>query len=202
MARRLPLSAWSLLSAVLALGALAAWPVDRQWLDWQGLHGDWPYRAFTAAFVHWTPRHLAANLAGCAVLAWLGHTAQLGRRAALAWAVAWPLSVAALALRPEITAFGGLSGVLHAGVAVAVIELVLTRRGRERWIGLAIGIGLVLKIAGESPLGPALQQVEGWDGMPVVPLAHLAGAVLGAGLTVVFIGVSIGVRGYHRRRPA
>jgi hypothetical protein len=132
------------------------------------------------------------------VLAWLGRAAALDRRAALAWLLAWPLSTLALALRPEISAFGGLSGVLHAGVAVASVKLLLARRGRQRWIGAAITAGLALKIVGEAPFGPALQRVDGWDGMAVVPLAHLAGAVSGAALMLIFGGLAR----YHCRRSA
>ncbi|MBV8603963.1 MAG: rhombosortase [Pelomonas sp.] len=183
MARGLRLNPWLALAAVLAAGSAVAWPLAPDALDWQGLHAGASsvWRAFTGAFVHWTPRHLAANLAGCGVVAWLGWAARLPARSALAWAIAWPLTQASLLTRPEIAAFGGLSGVLHAGVAVAAVEL-LARRGaahrREQAIGALILLGLAVKIAHESPLGPALQDVPGWD-MPVVPLAHLGGALAG-----------------------
>jgi rhomboid family GlyGly-CTERM serine protease len=177
VAPRLRLSPWVGLSALLALGALCAWPLPRDLLDWQGTEG-WPWRAFSAAWVHWTPRHLAANLLGCAVLAGLGNAARLPARSSWAWLAAWPLTQIGLLLRPELHAYGGLSGVLHAGVAVAAVEL-LFRGGRERLIGAALLAGLLVKIAGENPLGPALQQVPGWD-MPVSPFAHLTGAASGA----------------------
>jgi len=178
-------TAWLALAAVLTAGSALAWGLDPERLDWQGLHAgsSLVWRAFTGAFVHWTPRHLAANLAGCFVVAWLGWAARLPVRSALAWAMAWPATQLVLLLRPEIAAFGGLSGVLHAGVAVAAVELVL-RGGRERAIGALILVGLVVKIVRESPLGPALQDVPGWD-MPVVPLAHLGGALAGALLAIV-----------------
>ena len=165
---------------MLAAGSAIAWRLDPDQLDWQGLHAgaSWTWRAFTGAFVHWTPRHLLANLAGCAVVAWLGWAARLPVRATLAWAIAWPATQLCLLARPEIAAFGGLSGVLHAGVAVTIVEL-LFRGGRERTIGALILVGLIVKIVHESPLGPALQDVPGWD-MPVVPLAHLGGALAGA----------------------
>ncbi|WP_077036736.1 rhombosortase [Pelomonas sp. KK5] len=199
MARRLPLSLpWIALAVLLAAGSLLAWRIDPTALDWQGLRDPgWPWRAFTAAFVHWTPRHLYANLAGCAVLAALGWAARLPARCALAWLLAWPLSILALLARPELIAFGGASGVLHAGVAVAAVELMLMRGpGRERWIGIAIAVGLTLKVSGEDPLGPVMQRAEGWGEMPVVTLSHLTGAVIGA----VLAAIASGAARYHRRR--
>ncbi len=121
--------------------------------------------------------HLTANLAGCAVLAWLGWAARLPARAALAWAIAWPLTQLGLLLQPTLLHFGGLSGVLHAGVAVAVVEL-LFRPGRDRLIGAAIGVGLLIKVRLEQPLGAPLRHVEGWD-IAVVPWSHLCGTVVG-----------------------
>ncbi|HEY0955277.1 MAG TPA: hypothetical protein VGE36_11000, partial [Roseateles sp.] len=61
------------LCAALAALCLLAWPLPREALDWQpALFATQPWRAVSAAFVHWTPVHLAANLAGCAVIALLG----------------------------------------------------------------------------------------------------------------------------------
>ena len=163
----------------MALGALAAWPVPTTLLDWQP--ATWatePWRAFTAPFVHFSGQHLLANLAGCAVLALFGWAARLPRRAALAWALAWPLTQWGLLIEPALLHFGGLSGVLHAGVAVGVVTLLL-RGGRDRWIGLGIGLGLGIKLMLEHPLGAPTQQVQGWD-IAIAPLSHLTGALSGA----------------------
>jgi rhomboid family GlyGly-CTERM serine protease len=189
VARGLRLNSWALLAALFALGAACAWFVPPTRLDWQGVVS---WRAFSAAFVHWTPLHLGANLLGCVALAWLGIEARLPTRSTIAWLIAWPLTQLGLLLRPELTSFGGLSGVLHAGVAIAAIELMF-RQKRERLIGAAIMAGLCFKIASENPLGPALQQVSGWD-MPVVPLAHLSGAIAGALTALAIIATTSGGR--------
>ena len=132
--------------------------------------------------MHWSPLHLAANLAGCAVLGTLGLSARLGPSWALAWFAAWPLTQWGLLLLPAsagpLLHFGGLSGVLHAGVAVTVFSL-LQRPGRERHIGLAIAAGLIAKLWLEQAwTGPALRQMPGWD-IAVAPFSHFSGAVAG-----------------------
>lgn len=174
-----PRHPWLLLCTGLATTSLLAWPAPHAALDWQpSLLATEPWRALTAAFVHWTPLHLAANLAGCAVLALLGARARLEARQATAGLLALPLTQLGLLLQPELLRYGGLSGALHALAAIAALTL-LTRPGRERWVGAGITLGLVAKLALEQPLGPALRVTDGFD-FPVAPFAHLSGAVAGA----------------------
>ncbi|WP_373716877.1 rhombosortase [Roseateles sp.] len=174
-----PGKAWLLVCALLAKLSLLVWLIaPAAALDWQvGRIAAEPWRMLTAALVHLSLLHLAANLSGCAVLALLGWRAALPATAAWAWLLAWPLTQVGLLLRPELSRYAGLSGVLHAGVAIAAL-LLATRTGRERWIGLGIAVGLGLKLALEAPLGPVLRQVPGFD-FPVAPFAHLSGAVAG-----------------------
>lgn len=184
MARGLRLNApgavWTALAALLGAGSVVAWWLPAAVLDWQPAQA-WaqPWRAWTAAFVHWSPLHLGVNLAGVLVVALLGRVARLPAVLALAWFAAWPLTQAGLLLRPELARFGGLSGVLHAGVAVAALALLTAARGRARAIGAAIAAGLVIKILLEQPWGPALREGGGWD-IAVAPLAHATGALAGA----------------------
>lgn len=170
---------WLTLCAGLAALCLLAWPLPREALDWQpALVAPEPWRAVTAAFVHWTPIHLGANLAGCAVLAWLGWRGGLGQRDALAGLIALPLTQLGLLLRPELQHYAGLSGELHALAAIAALTL-FTRRSRDRFIGAALVVGLAIKLALEQPLGAVLRETPGFD-FPVAPFAHLTGALSGA----------------------
>lgn len=170
---------WLTLCAAFAALSLLAWLLPREALDWEpALAFSQPWRALTAAFIHWTPLHLAANLAGCAVLALLGHRAALGPRESVAALIALPLTQAALLLRPELTHYAGLSGALHAMTAIAALSLT-ARIGRDRLIGAAILLGLALKLALEHPLGPVLRTTPGFD-FPVAPFVHLTGALAGA----------------------
>jgi len=164
-----------LLAALLAAGAVIAWFVPRSALDWQpGLATREPWRALTAALVHWSALHLAANLVGTGVVALFGWAARAPAAAAWAWLAAWPLTQIGLLLRPDLAHYGGLSGVLHAGVAVVALWLALERR----WLGWAVLAGLALKVVLEAPWGPALRDVAGWD-IRIAPLAHATGALSG-----------------------
>ncbi len=188
--------AWLALCAALAAGAALAWFAPRDLLDWQPRQAlAQPWRPWTAGLVHLSPRHLAVNLLGCAVVAAFGVAARVPRHATLAWLAAWPLGHAALALQPQLLHYGGLSGVLHAGVAVAALQLLGRGGGRRCVIGIAVLAGLALKVALERPLAAPTQWLPGWD-FPVAPLAHLTGAAAG----LLCGAVARVVAG--RRRPA
>lgn len=154
-------------SLLFALGEPASWALDRA-------H---PQRLLVAGLAHWTALHWIGNLFGLGVLGLLGRRAGLGGREALAWLLAGPLAHALLLLHPALPPYAGLSAWLHAGVAVAAVAL-LRRGGQTRWIGLAIAIGLLLKLLLEQPWGPLLRPGDWWGGA-TLPLAHLAGVATG-----------------------
>lgn len=148
-------------------------------LDWQPARAaSQPWRAITAAWVHLSPLHLGANLLGTALVAALGTVAGCGARATVAWALAWPLTHLALLLQPGLAHYGGLSGVLHAGVAVAAVQVLRQDPGPRRWVGAALLAGLGLKCALEAPWAGPLRAVPGWD-IPIAPLAHASGSAAG-----------------------
>jgi rhomboid family GlyGly-CTERM serine protease len=175
-------------------------------LDWQpDLAAREPWRAWSAAWVHWSATHLVANLVGTALVAALGQAGRIGWPWALAWAFAWPLAHAGLWLRPELLHYGGLSGVLHAGVAVAAVALWADApaagpavRQRQRLVAAAVALGLVIKIVSEAPWGPALRRGDGWD-IAVAPLAHASGAVAGLACALVVAAWRLTRRRQQRR---
>ena len=175
---------WAWLATAFAAASLVAWWLPAALLDWQPARAAAePWRAFSGAFVHWSTAHLAANLLGAAVVAALGSAARLPWPATLAWALAWPLTQAGLLLQPALAHYGGLSGVLHAGVAVGSLWLVVRELGTRRALGAAIAAGLLIKIIGEEPWGPPLRAPAGllnggWD-IATAPLAHATGALAG-----------------------
>lgn len=175
----LSVGALLLLFPALLLDASGTPSVLAHWLEWRP-DSAWhqPWRIWSAAWVHYSRMHLLANAAGAVLVIALGLAARMPARAALAWFIAWPLTHLALLLRPELSGYGGLSGVLHAGVAVVAVELIL-RGGRARRLGFVIAAVLLLKILFEEPWGPALRWPAGWD-IAVVPFAHASGAAAGA----------------------
>ncbi len=178
--------AWLALSATLALGACIAFALGGTTaIDWQPSRA-WsePWRAWTAAWVHYSVLHLLANLVGCVLVAALGIAARVPHRIALAWLVAWPLTQFGLLLRPDLLHYGGLSGVLHAGVAAVAVHLIVAAHGARRLIGIGILVGVACKIGFEAPWGEALRQLPGWD-IAVAPFAHISGFVAGAAAAAV-----------------
>lgn len=181
---------------MLGLGALAVLGLASGALDWQpALVRREPWRAWSAALVHLSGLHLAANLAGCALVGALGLLARVPQRSVSAWMVAWPLTQLALLARPDIGHYAGLSGVLHAGVAVVAVHLIATARGLRQAIGLALLAALALKVASETPwAAEALRHPEGWD-IAIAPFAHASGLAAGATLSALVEAIA------RRRRP-
>jgi hypothetical protein len=255
--------AWVVLAALLCAGALLvsalgaaggaggatlATATLARALDWQpalGLHEPW--RLWTAAWVHWSMPHLLVNALGASVVAFVGWRARLDGAAALAWFIAWPLTQLAMAalgaerVGAAMPHYGGLSGVLHAGVAVLGLSLAwpatrargrprvapsrpeagsaasraaaiepsrltdgpwaMTEMGavtappvstleqpapvvaagrppRERWIGVAIVAGTLLKVLLEAPWNLAPRPSAAL-GIAVAPVAHACGLAAG-----------------------
>lgn len=177
--------AWLLLGLLLAAGALAgafAGPplgIARPdaLLDWQpALAIAEPWRAFTAAFVHLSTRHLLANLLGCVVVTAFGLIARVPWWIALAWLLAWPLGHVLLWLQPALQHYAGLSGVLHGGAAAAALYVALRGQGHEPIIGWGVLIGLAVKLYREAPWRGPVQHVAGWD-IPIAPIAHATGVL-------------------------
>lgn len=199
--------AWALLALALALGALAGRGASLAVWGWLPGHAwDEPWRWWSAAFVHLSDGHLAANVLGCVVVgafgqfgaravgaapaAWPpgavaeGPPAAVARDWALAWLAAWPLTHALLRAEPRLTGYAGLSGVLHAGVAVAALGLLVQGRGRVRLIGAAVLAGLAAKVALEAPWSAPVRSEATWD-MPVAVVAHATGAAAGLACAAV-----------------
>ena len=185
--------AWALLSLVLWLGLWMGSTGGAEQapvlglLDWQpSLWPTQPWRLWTSAFVHWSGYHLIVNLLACAALVAWGNAAALGARPTLAWLAAWPLTHVLLATSPALVRYGGLSGVLHAGVAIGAWALLRQGRGQRRWVGALVLLGLLVKLGLEVPLlahwlGLAAAQISlaGAPGFAVASYAHFTGTVAG-----------------------
>jgi rhomboid family GlyGly-CTERM serine protease len=177
--------AWVALAAALALAAVVASVVAPDALEWQPARA-WsePWRAWTAAVVHYSAFHLIVNLVGVALVAALGWFARAPLSATIAWLVAWPLTQFGLLVRPDLLHYAGLSGVLHAGTACVGWQLAAHGRGQRRAIGVLVLAGLAVKVASESPWGAAVRTPAGWD-IATAPFAHASGLVAGLAAAIV-----------------
>lgn len=187
------------------VGALVGETAVREALGWVPARAlAEPWRAWTAAWVHLGGAHLAGNLLACVAVgaygqfgAWsvragpgTGDTGQGGGAFeppgddtvtptwTLAWLAAWPLTHLLLAAEPRVTGYAGLSGVLHAGVAVATLGLLVQGRGRARAVGAAVLAGFVMKLALEQAWRAPVQVLADGE-VPVAVAAHAAGACAG-----------------------
>jgi rhomboid family GlyGly-CTERM serine protease len=136
--------------------AVALDPATLARLDWRrAVAENEPWRAWTAAVVHANGSHLAANAAGALLVGAYGVVARVPWRSTIAWLVAWPATQALLVvLAPSLARYVGLSGVLHAGIAVAALHVALTAGaglGRRRAIGAATFAIVVAKVLLETP---------------------------------------------------
>ncbi len=170
---------WWLVTAALLLGALLMSLLPATLADWQPeLALVQPWRAISAVWVHWSDRHLFTNLLATVVVGAFGAAARVPPALAWAWLVAWPLTHLGLVLKPDLLHYGGLSGVLHAGVAIVCLHLLVSTQGARRWIGAGVALGLLAKVVSEKPWGDTLQVSADWD-IAVAPLAHATGTLAG-----------------------
>lgn len=182
--------AWLVLAALLAVGSGLAWLAPAQALDWQpGLALSEPWRWWSAAWVHGSPAHVLANLAGLALLALLGWRAAVPTAAAWAWALAWPLTQLGWLWRPELAHFYGLSGVLHAAVAVLGVHGLCGPPAQRRLGGLML-LALAVKVALEQPFGPLLRPAPGLA-IAVAPWSHFSGSLAGLGCALLLQSVHL-----------
>ena len=203
MTRLRPGWAWCAVALLLAVGSALAWGRPNWGIDWQPrLWASEPWRAFSAAFVHYSALHLLGNAAGLALVAALGAAARVPGRVALAWLAAWPLTQLGLLWQPALAHYGGVSGVVHAGVAIVCVHLLCTG---HRWLGGPLLAMLLAKVLSESPWASPLRYPPGWD-IAVAPLAHATGLI--AGTVCALIGEALAgasrrpSRSASGRRPA
>ena len=178
-----PSRAWPALCAALALASAAFWLAARAgWLlpqHWLWNAEDWaraPWTLWTGALVHLQAAYWLGNLLALTAVAALGTALNASRRDAAALLIAWPLGTLALLLWPEINNSWGLSGPIHAALAVLAVR---ARRGaRTRTLGWLLLLGLAFKLVLESGWTRPVGFDPGW-GLNIVHAAHLTSAALG-----------------------
>lgn len=139
-----------------------------------------PWRLLTGHFAHLSLLHAMLN---SVALLLLGRLFDARLRVAEFWATlaAAPVLISLVfwALMPELGWYRGLSGVLHALYFAGCVVWVRSSRGRARSLPIAALVGGLIKVLLEQPWDASFP-VHAWLGAPVVPQAHLVGAIFGA----------------------
>jgi rhomboid family GlyGly-CTERM serine protease len=138
-----------------------------------------PWRLLTGHFVHLSLLHAMLN--GVALLL-LGRLFADRLRVGELWAILGGapilISLVFWAALPELGWYRGLSGTLHTLYFAGCVVWVRTSHGRARWLAIAGLVGGTIKVLVEQPWDASFPFHE-WLGSPVVPQAHLIGAVIG-----------------------
>lgn len=175
----------------LALLVLEALPLADA-LEWRrGLLASEPWRLVTGHWVHLGWRHAAVSAAALLLLAWL-YARWLDARTLAALLVAASLGVSlALALAlPQLVWYRGLSGALHAVFFAGALLWLADPSRRDRWIATLLLAGGAAKLGAERGwLFDAALPWSDWLAAPVVPPAHLAGALLGLAAGALLIAL-------------
>lgn len=154
------------------------------------LHGQ-AWRLITGNLVHWSPKHLALDLAAFLIIGLLCERYCQRTYPWLLLATALAVGSALLVFQPEMVLYRGLSGVDSGQFAAAlVIELIQARGQSRRWFFLVPAIVVfVLKLGYECASGRLFFGTEslGDMGFPV-PLAHAVGAAAGGLLALRGLG--------------
>jgi len=148
-------------------------------------------RILTCHLTHWSYEQLAWDALAFAALgiAAARRNARAVRATLLASALAVPVAV--LVFSPEIGAYRGLSG-----LASAMFALLLALEWRRlTWPVVTFAVLFAAKLIIEAITGGAVFANDMGDGVVAVPVAHLAGAVVGSG-----IGALAGVIGGRQKR--
>jgi membrane associated rhomboid family serine protease len=187
--------AWWCMGLILATGSLVVGISDIESTTasttqafaflWQATH-PFSWACWTAAWAHLSLAHLLINLIALVGLLALGWYWTLPIQAGIAWFVAWPLSTALLVFFSSVHPYGGLSGVLHAGWAIACLfmpRLIWTKNRTSTCIAMA----LLIKLFVEACWRPAVQASSAW-GFEVAYCAHAMGAVAGLAIGLLVNG--------------
>lgn len=160
----------------IAPGGEGLWALERG----RTLNGE-AWRLWTGHLVHFGAAHLAWDLLVVVVAGGWAERVAAGRTRPF-YLIAPPIIAAVLLVAaPELTAYGGLSGVGVGLVALLAVERLRGDGRSERWFWwmvLAV-VGAKLALESGGRLGPLTPFAD--PAVRSVPLAHAAGLVCGVG---------------------
>lgn len=146
--------------------------------------GGW-WRLVTAHLVHLGAGHLAVNLAGLGLVAWLtGREYGAGAWCAVAGGAGAAIGAALYLFHPGVSWYVGSSGILH-GLLAAGLVPALRRRDPA---ALVVAVLLAGKLGWEAVAGP-LPGSEQTAGGPVLVEAHRYGTLGGIAVAMILLGL-------------
>lgn len=187
-------ASWLLLCALHGVASMLLWWAGAGTVDLFIWRADgWtrqPWTLWTSAWVHLNTPQLIINQMALGALTAFAWVIRPHWTSTVAWLLVWPLAQGCLVLWPQIGYAVGLSGVLHAGVAVLAMQLLRQRIAipqARRWGGL-----LTLALLGKALLERGWAYPVVWDGaseVSVVQAIHLASTAWGLllGLAVTWL---------------
>jgi rhomboid family GlyGly-CTERM serine protease len=145
------------------------------------------WRLVTGHWVHWSLDLLIWDLGAFVLLGVLCEVRSPRRFLACTAGAAITIPVVMWLTLPQLEAYGGLSGIDSALFALLATDLLgrdLRGQRGARWIGLALVLSFAAKIGFEALTGSAVfAELPG--AIEPVPIAHLAGALLGVGVALL-----------------
>ncbi len=155
------------------------------------------WRVLTGHVTHWTAEHLAFDVLAFALLLWLCLERTVLRTLATLGAAAVVIPITVLIAHPDMQFYRGLSG-LDSALFVLLGALLLREGIQEQRRGLTLIAALALvafaaKSAFEIATGDAVFAASG--GFVPVPIAHVAGALVGLIAGLLFADVPFRRRG-------
>jgi rhomboid family GlyGly-CTERM serine protease len=174
--RRLPLATIALAASAIGVALVPA--LQRVLvLDRDAVAAGELWRVATGSLVHFSTSHLLYDLAVVVLV-----SALLERRgwpvAPIVLASATAIGAAVLMFTPEISRYGGLSGVACTLVALYALDC-LTVRGAARGAGVLVLVLSAVKLAWEMGSGTFVFVGDAGDAFRPVPLAHVVGGAVG-----------------------
>lgn len=168
--------------AAIAVGTDGAVAECLEWRRDAFAQGEW-WRALTGHLVHWTAGHLAWDLIAFVAL---GAAAEIRSRWGFGLTLLATVGLVEGALRwvSDFERYRGSSALATALAAYLLIAALTQARLGRRWLayggGVAVAVGLGVKLIWEAAAGTPIFSGSLGAGVSVAAVAHLAGAAAGA----------------------
>ncbi len=168
------------------LGLVFLWPAATAWLEFDRqavASGQW-WRLLSAQLAHWNAEHLFWDAIVFAALGALCEATD--RRRFVLCALSAAVAIAALVwfAQPQLTSYRGLSGIDSALFGLLAATLLREHWSRRNWcwvaVTAALAIGFLAKVGLELTTGRTFFVDTAAAGFVAIPLAHAAGALVGA----------------------